>query len=122
MNDLERRIRFSEAEAWAMMSHPMMRAPASVTEQMQWMNERLAILKGDTPMDAITDAQLDNWFTYHSPEPGQQEKYVAIRESGLAMAKTIRDNAPACADTTAAIRKVREAVMTGNQAIACGGK
>jgi hypothetical protein len=73
-------------------------------------------------MDKITDEQLGNWFTYHPPEPGQQAKYVAIRMAGMAMATVIRDNCPACADTTAAIRKVREAVMTANQAIACGGR
>lgn len=74
----------------------------------------------------ISQEQLDNWFTYHSsksPAEGLsiQQKYFAIREAGKAFAATIVANAPDCADTTAAVRKVRESVMTANQAIACGG-
>jgi hypothetical protein len=70
----------------------------------------------------ITDEQLSNWFTYHSPNPAQNQAYQNIRTAGLELAQMIRDNAPDSADCTAAIRKVREAVMTANQAIACGGK
>lgn len=70
----------------------------------------------------ISQEQLDNWFTYHSPSPEQLPKYLAIREAGKAFARAIVDNAPESADTTAATRKVREAVMAANQAIACEGK
>jgi alkanesulfonate monooxygenase SsuD/methylene tetrahydromethanopterin reductase-like flavin-dependent oxidoreductase (luciferase family) len=70
----------------------------------------------------ISQEQIDNWFTYHSPTPEQQVKYVALRDTAKAFAKAIVSAAPDCADTTAAVRKVREAVMTANQAIACGGK
>ena len=69
-----------------------------------------------------TQEQLDNWFVYHSPEPGMDEKYVAMRDAGKALAEAIVANTPASADQTAAIRKVREAVMTANSALACGGK
>lgn len=70
----------------------------------------------------ISQEQLDNWFTYHSPSPDQLPKYLAIREAGKAFAQAIVDNAPDGPDTTVAVRKVRESVMTANQAIACGGK
>jgi hypothetical protein len=70
----------------------------------------------------ISKEQLENWFTYHSPSPEQLPKYLAIREAGKAFATAIVENSPDCADTTAAVRKVRESVMTANQAIACGGK
>lgn len=70
----------------------------------------------------IPDGALTNWFTYHSPTPEQLPKYLAIREAGHSFALAVVANAPDCADTTAAIRKIREAVMTANQAIACGGK
>lgn len=73
-------------------------------------------------MEKISNEQLENWFTYHSPTADQQVAYLAIRQAGLSMAKTVRDNCPPCADTTAAIRKIRETVMTANQAIACDGK
>lgn len=70
-------------------------------------------------MDPLT---LQNWFTYHSPTDEQIPKYQAIREAGLALATVINDNLPDSADKTASIRKVREAVMTANQGLACGGK
>lgn len=71
---------------------------------------------------AITNEQLENWFTYHSPSAEQFPKYLAIREAGMAFARIVAENSPASADQTAAIRKIREAVMTANQAIACGGQ
>jgi hypothetical protein len=45
-------------------------------------------------MPAVTQANLENWFTYHSPTPEQLPKYQAIRE----------------------------ATMTANQSIACNGE
>jgi len=68
------------------------------------------------------EEKIENWFTYHPPTPGQPEKYVAIRDAGKALALAIAQHAPPSADQTAAIRKVREAVMTANAAIACDGK
>lgn len=67
----------------------------------------------------ITDHDIDNWFQYHAPTPEQLPKYHAIREAGKNLANTILDNAPSSADQSAAIRSVREAVMTANAAIAC---
>lgn len=63
--------------------------------------------------------ELENLFTYHTPVAGDIEKYIAIREWGFNLANTIVNMCPPCADTTAAVRKVREAVMTANAAIAC---
>lgn len=68
----------------------------------------------------VTD--LDNWFSYHAPQPDQVEKYERIRKQARALANTILDCTQQSADQTAAIRKVREAVMTANAAIACGGR
>ncbi len=73
-------------------------------------------------MPPISSESLDNWFSYHAPTDGQPAKYVAIREAGRALAAAIVENSPPSADQTAAIRKVREAVMTANAAIACGGQ
>ena len=71
---------------------------------------------------AITDERIRHWFTYHSPGPEQLPKYEAIRDAGRKLAFVIRDACPESADATAAIRKVREAVMTANASVACGGK
>ena len=78
----------------------------------------------------ITTEMLDNWFTYHTPEgdvakhPGvtKQEAYIRIREAGKYMAQIVIDCTPECADQTATIRLIRQAVMTANQAIACEGR
>lgn len=70
----------------------------------------------------ITKSDLENWFTHHPPQEEDLTGYTAIRTAGRYFASVILDNTPACADQTAAIRKVREAVFTSNAAIACGGK
>jgi hypothetical protein len=71
----------------------------------------------------ISEKDLDNWFEYHAPEnDAQKARYEAIRKSGRTMAAVILAFTLPSADQTAAIRKIREAVMTANAAIACGGK
>ncbi len=67
----------------------------------------------------ITKEEIANWFTYHTPTGDQPERYVKIRESAKNLAETIVACTPPSADQTAAIRKVREAVMTANASIAC---
>jgi len=62
--------------------------------------------------------ELDNIFSYHSPKPGQPERYERIRQAAKELSRTIIECTPVCADQSAAIRKVREAVMTANAAIA----
>jgi len=65
---------------------------------------------------------LENWFTYHAPQGSDLAKYEMIRNSAKEFAKTVINNTPQSTDQAAAIRKIREAVMTANAAIACGGK
>lgn len=65
---------------------------------------------------------IENWFVYHAPQSDQLLAFQKLRESALTFANSINELVPDCADKTAAIRKVREAVMTANAAIACGGK
>ena len=68
----------------------------------------------------ITEQDLDNWFSYHTPKNDQPARYAEIRAAARSLAQAILFNTPANADQAAAIRKVREAVMTANAAIACG--
>lgn len=70
----------------------------------------------------MTKEQLDNWFSYHAPSADQQVAYGKLRTEALQFANAINDLVPESADKTAAIRKLRECVMTANAAIACGGK
>lgn len=64
---------------------------------------------------------LNDVFTYHPPTPEDRLAYTAIREAAKTLVRTIKANTPKCADQTAAIRKVREAVMTANAARALRG-
>ncbi len=84
----------------------------------------------------MTDPQLqekiNNWFRYHPPtETAERDgmtpadvgaRYERLRDAGKVFAEVIARETPGCADQTAAIRHVREAVFTANAAIACGGK
>ena len=65
---------------------------------------------------------IENIFTYHSPTPDQLPKYEAIRAKAKELGHVIIDNTPTSADQTAAIRLLREAVMTANASIALDGK
>lgn len=78
----------------------------------------MATTSTDCNIEAETES-LEKWFTYHAPKGDQPARYVAIREAAKNLAKVIFDNVPPSADRTAALRKVREAVMTANAAIAC---
>lgn len=73
--------------------------------------------KTDQEKDAITNA-LKELFTYHSPFGDQPGRYVEIREAGKLFAETVLLNTEKGADQSAALRKIREAVMTANAAIA----
>lgn len=63
---------------------------------------------------------LDNLFRYHRPKGDQPERYERLRAAAKAFAQVIVECTPEGADQTAAVRKVREAVMTANAGIAIG--
>ncbi len=65
---------------------------------------------------------VEHVFKYHAPTPEQVVQYGAIREAAKHLAETILANSPVCADQTAALRHLREAVMTANAAIALSGR
>ena len=61
---------------------------------------------------------IDDLFTFHPPTSDQVVQYQTIREMAKQLARTIWNLCPAGPDRTAAVRKVREAVMTANASIA----
>jgi hypothetical protein len=69
----------------------------------------------------MTEAQLRHLFADHPPSPEQLPKYGLLRQRGLELAELIRIVTPPGADQRAAIRLVREAVMTAHAAIATDG-
>lgn len=71
----------------------------------------------------ITRANLEHWFQYHLPADEEtRKKYVNIRTAAKTFAEVVLVNTPESADQSVAIRKVREAVLIANAAIACGGR
>lgn len=71
---------------------------------------------------SVTVEDLDNWFMHHSPRPGQSMRYKEARRLGKELARFFMEFTPAGPDQMRAIRLAREAVMTGNAAIACEGE
>ena len=63
-------------------------------------------------------ALINEQFTYHAPSPEQARRYDVLRTAAREFAHVILATTPVCADQSAAIRKLREAVMTANAAIA----
>jgi hypothetical protein len=70
----------------------------------------------------VTLETVQDVFTHHPPEgKAQLDAYREIREAGLKLARAILLHTPVCGDQQAAIRKVREAVMTANASVALKG-
>lgn len=72
------------------------------------------------PSVTTSDKELENWFTHHPPaNEGVAQVYQEIRNGGLELAKLIVDECPRSHERDEALRKVREAVMWANAAVAC---
>ena len=65
---------------------------------------------------------IDDIFAYHAPTGDQPHRYDQVRGAALEFARILLKNTVPCADQTAAIRKLRECVMTANASIALGGR
>lgn len=79
--------------------------------------------EGQLPrLDPKVEADLREIFTYHAPDPDQVGKYTRIRAAALEFAAVLLANTPTCADQSAALRKLREVVMTANASIALKGR
>ena len=61
---------------------------------------------------------LDNIYTYHSPKPGQPERYQAIREKAKELAVLIDGTCPDSREKSIANTRLEEAVMWANASIA----
>ena len=70
----------------------------------------------------FSEDQLKTIFTYHAPDADQQARYETLRSAALNFAKVLVHVTPLSADQSAAIRHLRECVMTANAAIALDGK
>lgn len=66
--------------------------------------------------------KINDLFSYHAPSGDQPARYEAIRAAAKTFAQVLVANTPQSADQTAAVRKLRECVMTANAAIALKGQ
>ena len=66
--------------------------------------------------DLVRD--LENRFTYHPPKGDQAQRYVAIREKALELAKLIADSTPYSREQSLAFTNLEDAVMWANASIA----
>jgi hypothetical protein len=64
---------------------------------------------------------LDQLFTYHAPDERQKDALKNIRDKAKELAYIIHERCPSGPDRTAAIRLLREAVMTANAAVVLNG-
>lgn len=67
----------------------------------------------------MNEAQLTSLFTYHAPHGDQAKRYERLRAGGRRLAELVNELAPESGEKTLAIRRVQEAVMYANAAIAC---
>jgi hypothetical protein len=70
----------------------------------------------------VDEDTLNDVFRYHAPDAAQVVRYQELREAAKAFARVVLQHCPPSADRSAAVRHVREALMTANASIALGGK
>jgi len=66
----------------------------------------------------MEDKVLENNFVYHSPKPGQNAKYVALREKAKELAYLIKELTPASREQLVAMTHLETSIFWANAAIA----
>ena len=64
------------------------------------------------------DERIENNFTYHSPKPGQPEKYSALRDKAKEMAYLIKETVPEGRESALAMTNLEQAIFWANAGIA----
>jgi hypothetical protein len=70
----------------------------------------------------LTNADIDNLFTYHRPFGDQPGRYTSIRFSARELARTIAKLCPESREKSLAITHLQTAIMFANAAIAINEK
>ncbi len=71
------------------------------------------------PQEAQTpDPVIENNFVYHSPKPGQNEKYVDLRAKAKELAYLIKGHCPPGREAALATTNLEQAIFWANAAIA----
>lgn len=78
--------------------------------------------ESQTAGPALNQFDLEHIFQYHAPTGEKLAQYARLREAARSFAIAVVQNTPVGADQAAAIRHIREAVMTANAAVALDGR
>lgn len=84
--------------------------------------DRAPVLPPQRQLTKEEEERIIYLFTYHAPTEDQKYRYVRIRAAAQVMAHTLLTEVPVGADQSAAIRLLRECVMTANAGVALNGK
>ena len=79
------------------------------------------ILPTENQLSPEQENLLEHLFTYHPPNEPQQFSLMRVRTCAKIMARIILQECPASADRSAAMRLLRECVMTANASIVLKG-
>ena len=66
----------------------------------------------------IPEAELKTRFTYHPPKGDQPDRYVALRDKALELARLICELVPDCRERATALTRLEECSMHANAGIA----
>jgi hypothetical protein len=66
----------------------------------------------------MTDRQIENIFTYHSPKEDQPARYENLRNTAKALAMLINNACPESREKSLAITNLQQAIMWANSSIA----
>jgi hypothetical protein len=104
LSDLERHLRAQKRQAYEAMESAGCDRPTGMIGRLHTEAEILSLL-----------------FSYHPPTGETLPKFQAINQAAKNFAEIVLQNCPSSADRSDAIRKIREARMTANAAIALNG-
>ncbi len=71
----------------------------------------------DTKPNMTLEELVKEITTYHKPDDAQIEQIGNVREGAQVFLLAVLRNCPASPDRSAAVRKIREAMMTANASI-----
>lgn len=66
----------------------------------------------------MTQEQIENIFTYHSPKGDQTHRYGYLRDNAKELARLINDMCPDSREKSLAITNLQQTIMWANASIA----
>jgi hypothetical protein len=113
---------FDQEKTQAVREVPMSEADFNTHVKRQLERDRCDGQIGGGAYRPLSSAEiLTELFSYHPPNEVTLPKFAVINQAAKNFAEVILQNCPPSADRSDAIRKIREARMTANAAVALNG-